>query len=103
MAERRNGLAALPAGLMRPTTPTVEPVDDPTEQGGDSPAESRATKPRRKRQAIASATHGRKLHLPDDVYERLVLTAIKRKTTASAIAADVLDRNLPRLRIEQEG
>jgi len=31
------------------------------------------------------------------------LTVIDRKSTALAIAADILDRNLPRLRIEREG
>jgi hypothetical protein len=45
---------------------------------------------------------GRKLNLPDAVYDRLQLTAIQRRTTASAIAAEILDRNLPRLRIERE-
>jgi hypothetical protein len=48
-------------------------------------------------------TRGHKLSLPDAVFERLQLHAIKRKSTASAIAADILDRNLPKLRIEQDG
>jgi hypothetical protein len=38
----------------------------------------------------------------DAVFERLELTAIKRRSNVSAIAAEILDRNLPRLRIEQE-
>jgi hypothetical protein len=42
---------------------------------------------------------GRKLTLPDSVFDRLVLTAIKKGSTASAVAAEILDRNLPRLRI----
>jgi hypothetical protein len=41
----------------------------------------------------------RKLTLPDSVFDRLVLTAIKRGSTASAIAAEILDRQLPRHRI----
>ena len=41
----------------------------------------------------------RKLTLLDAVFDRLVLTAIKRGSTASAVAAEILDRNLPRLRI----
>jgi hypothetical protein len=49
------------------------------------------------------AGRGHKLTLPDAVFERLELTAIKRKSTVSAIAAEILDRNLPRLRIEQDG
>ena len=39
----------------------------------------------------------------DTVFGRLELTAIKRRSNLSAIAAEILDRNLPRLRIEQEG
>jgi hypothetical protein len=42
---------------------------------------------------------GRKLTLPDSVFERLALTAIERGSTASAVAAEILDRNPPRLRI----
>ena len=45
---------------------------------------------------------GRKLTLPDSVFDRLVLTAIQRGYTASAIAAEILDRNLPRLRIASD-
>ena len=41
----------------------------------------------------------RKLTLPDSVFDRLVLTAIQRHSTASAIAAEILDRQLPRHRI----
>jgi hypothetical protein len=37
--------------------------------------------------------------LPDSVFERLSLHAIKRKTNASAVAAEILDRNLPKHRI----
>jgi hypothetical protein len=42
---------------------------------------------------------GRKLTLPDGVFDRLVLTAIKRGSTASSVAAEILDRDLPRHRI----
>ena len=41
--------------------------------------------------------------LLDTVFERLELTTIKRRSNVSAIAAEIRDRNLPRLRIEQEG
>ena len=37
------------------------------------------------------------------MFERLELTAIRRRSNVSTVAADVLDKNLPRLRIEQEG
>jgi hypothetical protein len=49
------------------------------------------------------ATKGRKLSLPDSVFDRLQLTAIQRRKTVSAVAAEILDRNLPKLRIEREG
>jgi hypothetical protein len=37
------------------------------------------------------------------VFERLELTAIERRFNVSAIATEILDLNLPRLRIEEEG
>lgn len=49
--------------------------------------------------AASNKGRGRKLMLPDGVFDRLVLTAIKRGSTASAVAAEILDRNLPRHRI----
>jgi hypothetical protein len=49
--------------------------------------------------AASDKGKGRKLTLPDSIFERLVLTAIERGSTASAVAAEILDRNLPRLRI----
>lgn len=49
--------------------------------------------------AAGDKGRGRKLTLPDGVFDRLVLTAIKRGSTASAVAAEILDRNLPRHRI----
>ena len=48
-------------------------------------------------------TKGRKLSLPDSVFDRLQLTAIQRRKTVSAVAAEILDRNLPKLRIERDG
>ena len=47
-------------------------------------------------------TNKRGLYLTDAVWERLQLEAIRKKTTVSAIAGDVLERNLPRLRIERD-
>ena len=96
----------MPPGLYRPAV--VEPVDetigDEPEGRGDAAAlvESRAPKARRKRVPAGGETKGRKLSLPDGVYDRLQLLALQRRTSASAIAAEILDRNLPRLRIERE-
>jgi hypothetical protein len=108
----------LPAGLLRPTTPArpVESAEEPAEpveaadaaegegQGrGDATQEARPARTRRKRPPVSGETKGRKLHLPDQIHDRLKLVALQRRTTASAIAAEILDRNLPRLRIEREG
>ena len=48
---------------------------------------------------LARRTVPVKLTLPDPEFSRLELQAIKKGSTASAIAAEILDRNLPRLRI----
>lgn len=106
----------MPSGLFRPTTSTASPADAPVDElvdagdeqsrGENTPAaESRTPKPRARRKSVPAGgeTKGRKLSLPDSVYDRLYLLAHMRKTTASAIAAEILDRNLPRLRIEREG
>lgn len=103
----------MPAALIRPTMPTLheangeanaEPIEDAAE--GDSQGRGEANgsprKPARRRprpSTVGDKGKGRKLTLPDAVFDRLVLTAIKRGSTASAIAAEILDRNLPRLRI----
>jgi hypothetical protein len=58
---------------------------------------------RRKRPVVSTKTTGRKLHLPDDVHDRLWLLARQRRTTVSTVAAEILDRNLPRFMVEREG
>lgn len=91
--------------MLRPTTPleSVEPAEETEGRGESSPAsEGRTPKPRRKRAPVGGETKGRKLSLPDSVYDRLQLLAIQRRSTASAIVAEILDRNLPHLRIERD-
>jgi hypothetical protein len=99
---------------MRPTTPhepTIPPepepvADEPGDQaeGQGGAAESKpATRTRRKRPVVASKTTGRKLILPDDVHDRLWLLARQRRQTVSAVAAEILDRNLPRFQVTREG
>jgi hypothetical protein len=114
MAGKANGLAPLPANLLRPTTPpdaedsalsAESEASEPTPaegqgRGGDArPAKARRTR----RPAVSTETKGRKLHLPDDIHDRLWMLAHQRRTTVSAIAAEILDRNLPRWRVEREG
>jgi hypothetical protein len=100
-------MAPLPGGLLRPTTQPES--DEPTEAADDTGAESRggtsspSIKPRRKRVVANTPTKGRKLHLSDDIHDRLWLLARSRKTNVSAVACDILDKALPRWRVEREG
>ncbi len=99
----------MPDNLVRNTMPPERNGELPDDQAdaelnGES-SESRgglpARKPRARSRRIAAGekVRGRKLQLPDSVFERLSLHAIKRKSNASAIAAEILDRNLPKHRI----
>jgi len=47
-------------------------------------------------------TNKRGVYLTDGVWDRLQYEAIRRRTTVSAIVGDVLDRNLPRFKVERE-
>jgi hypothetical protein len=108
----------LASALIRPTTPTqpepaagdpadeqAEPVEHEAEgQGrGATPVEAKPRTRTRRPATLGESTKGRKLSLPDSVFDRLQLTAIQRRKTVSAVAAEILDRNLPKLRIEREG
>jgi hypothetical protein len=115
----------MPAALIQRTTPTPTPPEANGEAGPEPPeAEGRLAHPgledpadgdgqgrgepngssrrpprRRPKPASGEKTSARKLTLPDSVYIRLELQAIRRGATASAIAAEILDRYLPRHRI----
>jgi hypothetical protein len=52
---------------------------------------------------IRSGKAKRGVYLTDGVWDRLQYEVIRRRTTVSAIAGDVLDRNLPRFKVEREG
>lgn len=109
---RSTGLGTV--SILRPTVPKDDlsdpseapdaQPDDATDQsrGGEQATETRAPRPRRKRPPAGGKTTPRKYSVPDEVHERAELLAIKRKTSVSAIVADILDRNLPRLRIESD-
>lgn len=78
--------------------------DDAGDQGrgGEPAAETPSARPRRRRAPAGGKTTPRKYSVPDDVHMRAELAALRKKTTVSAIVADILDRNLPRLRIESD-
>lgn len=71
--------------------------------GGAAPVEAKLNARATRVAAVGETTKGRKLSLPDSVFDRLQLTAIQRRKTFSTIATEILDRNQPRLRIEREG
>lgn len=102
----------LPSALIRPTAPLEPDAPDSIEadgveanegQGGAS-AESRAgAKPRRRRVVAPSEkTSKRGVYLTDSVWERLQYEAIRKRTNVSAILGDVLNRTLPRFKVERE-
>jgi hypothetical protein len=102
--------------LIRPKLPEPEPTPapdpvteeepiEPLEEQGGSAHDSRPAAPRARRRRAdrpAEKTSKRGLYLGKGVWERLQLEAIRRQTTVSAIAGDILERNLPRLRIERD-
>jgi hypothetical protein len=102
----------MPAALIRPTSATPperdgnpggEPIEDPAEgdSQGRGEANGNARKPprRRPKPTAGEKASAHKLTIRDSVFNRLELHAIKRGLTASAIAEEILDRQLPRHRI----
>ena len=76
---------------------------DAAEANGQASGEP-AANPRQRTRARRKPSAGEKikahkLSLPESVFSRLELQAIKKGSTASAIAAEILDRNLPHHRI----
>jgi hypothetical protein len=79
--------------------PLSEPADGDGQGQGEANGNGRKPPKRRSRVPAGEKRKGRKLMLPHSVFERLVLQAMKRETTASAIATEILDRELPQHRI----
>jgi hypothetical protein len=71
-------------------------------RGGEPAAEPRTARPKRKRTPAGGKITPRKYSIPDDLHLRVELHALKKGTSASAIVAEILDRNLPRHRIESD-
>jgi macrodomain Ter protein organizer (MatP/YcbG family) len=107
MATNNQRGVTLPSALIRPT-PETRPLDQGDEESAEpvdqGKGEQRPSKSRKRRPvAPVEKTNKRGVYLTDAVWDRLQYEAIRRKTTVSAIAGDVLDRNLPRFKIEREG
>src|SRR5438876_377550 len=115
--ERKTGLAPLPTGLLRPTTPEptppepeVNPNDIRVDQAepvaeSDGAGEAPAPRPRkaaakRKGEPRKAERQGRKFVISDRVFTRVQLLAVRRGTTVSAVVEELLEENLPKLRIE---
>lgn len=82
MVDRRSEMAPSPTGIPRQAA----------QQESD-----------RKPSTIEGGTRGRKLHLSDAIHDRLWLLARQRRVSVSAVAAEILDKNLPHFRVECEG
>ena len=105
MSKPERGIPPIPSLLMKPT-PHETPVADQAEaaeQGGEPSAQASRPRPRRRRVPAGGETRGHKLALPDALFDRLQFTAIQRKSNISAVAVEILDRNLPRWRLERDG
>jgi hypothetical protein len=103
----------MPAALIRPTAMPTPPeangeastdlledsVDGDGQGRGESNGGARRSPKRRPKPVAGEKISAHKLSLPDSVFTRLELHAIKRGSTASAIAAEILDRQLPHHRI----
>jgi hypothetical protein len=92
----------MPAGLIAETMPLESPNDGDGETNGQSRGETSRTRGRRRRSAPSGKVSGRKFQLPDPIFERLQLHAIKKKSNPSAVLADILDRALPKHSIMTE-
>ena len=62
---------------------------------GDA-SEAKARSPRRRRAPITEKGKGRNLKIPDSVFHRLILEAIRRETDNSKLVTQILDQQLPK-------
>jgi hypothetical protein len=106
--DRKPGLAPLPATLLRPApapepeAPLAEAIEADGQSRGDAPSPAPAARARRRRPP-AGKVRSRNLHLPDEVHDRLWQLAHQRRQSVSIVATEILDRALPRFRVEREG
>jgi hypothetical protein len=98
---------SMPAGLVASTMlPETNGELDADQAGAEMNGQSRGGLPggrrRRRRAAAGGKISGRKFQIPDSVFERLQLQAIKKRSNASAIVAEILNRELPQHKIATE-
>jgi hypothetical protein len=92
----------MPAGLIVETTPHESSNDGDGETNGQSGGGTSRARGRRRRSAPSGKVSGRKFQLPDPIFERLQLHAIKKRSNPSTVLADILDRALPKHSIATE-
>jgi hypothetical protein len=93
----------MPAGLIDATTPLETSADGDGDANGQSRGETSRARGRRGRRVLPGGkVSGRKFQLPDPIFERLQLHAIKKRSNPSAVLADILDRSLPKHSISTE-
>jgi hypothetical protein len=74
-----------------------EPMDDLADGQSRADADqARARSSRRRRPPITEKGKGRNLKIPDSVFERLTLEAIRQKTDNSKLVTKILDQQLPK-------
>jgi len=84
----------IPSRTEAPPDGNGAPVDDQADDGTNGEGDEGRLKPGKKPRDC-------KLTIPESVFERLRQTAIKRKTSMSVVAAEVLDGKLPYFEIVQ--
>ena len=94
------GRQGMPAGLIAETMPLENASDGDGESNGQSRGDNARPRGRRgRRVAPAGKISGRKFQIPDPIFERLQLQAIKKRSNPSAVLTDILDRELPKHKI----
>jgi hypothetical protein len=93
--------------LLRPTVhepagdELADAAADPESRGGTAEEGKAAPKARKRRTAPTGKTRGFKIHLTEEIHDRLWLTARKRRMSVSAVAMLALDGYLPKLEIRE--
>lgn len=108
-SEKKSGLT-LPGGILQPTTrpePVEEPADVEDGAGGPEPEtspEPRAARARRRKPTVRTdKVEGYRIYLTKGTHFRLKLASMMKGCKVSELAEELLDRNLPRFKVDREG
>jgi hypothetical protein len=84
-----------------PDAEVVELPDNETQGRGETAAEPKGGKSRRKRTPAGGKRTPRKLVMPDTLYRRLTLLAMDRNSDVSAVSVEILDRHVPHYEVKR--